>query len=237
MVVAAAAGGVAALGGSGQAAVVRTASSSALASDTSRRVELPPLPRHATGHVVEPVAGVGVVAAVTPAATAAALPSSGPKPTAAASSTQGDRHGDSTAGASAVSTAVALGNGVALPPLDAPEAVKRIIEAGNTIARTPYVWGGGHGKWQDNGYDCSGSVSYALAAAGLLNSSLTSGQLAQWGDAGPGRWVTIYANATHVFLEVAGIRFDTGAQSVTGSRWADTGRSTAGFTVRHPPGL
>jgi hypothetical protein len=80
-------------------------------------------------------------------------------------------------------------------------------------------------------------VSFVLASAGLLSSSLTSGALAQWGAAGPGKWVTIYANGGHVFLEVAGIRFDTSAQHVTGSRWANEGRSTAGFVQRHPPGL
>ena len=112
-----------------------------------------------------------------------------------------------------------------------------MIDAGNVIARSPYIWGGGHGKWLDKGYDCSGSVSFALASAGLLSSSLTSGQLAQWGEPGKGQWVTIYANNGHVFLEVAGIRFDTGAQRVTGSRWSNDGRSTAGFAARHPAGL
>jgi hypothetical protein len=130
-----------------------------------------------------------------------------------------------------------LGNGVALPPLEAPEAVKQIIEAGNGIARTPYIWGGGHGKWQDTGYDCSGSVSFALAAAGLLSAPLASGPLMSWGEPGKGKWVTIYANDGHVFLEVAGIRFDTSAQRVTGSRWINEMRSTDGFVARHPAGL
>jgi hypothetical protein len=112
-----------------------------------------------------------------------------------------------------------------------------MIEAGNVIARSPYIWGGGHGKWIDKGYDCSGSVSFVLAAAGYLDGPLDSGHLANWGEPGPGRWVTIYANAGHVFMEVAGIRFDTSGQAVTGSRWQNTGRSTAGFAVRHPPGL
>ena len=129
------------------------------------------------------------------------------------------------------------GNGVALPPLEAPEAVKQIIEAGNGIARTPYIWGGGHGKWQDTGYDCSGSVSFALAAAGLLSGPLASGPLMSWGEPGKGKWVTIYANDGHVFLEVAGIRFDTSAQRVTGSRWINEMRSTEGFVARHPAGL
>ena len=135
-----------------------------------------------------------------------------------------------------VDKAVALGNGVALPPLEAPEAVKKIIEAGNGIARTPYLWGGGHGKWQDTGYDCSGSVSFALAAAGLLNAPLASGPLMSWGAAGKGKWVTIYSNPGHVFLVVAGIRFDTSAQRVTGSRWINEMRSTEGFVARHPAG-
>jgi hypothetical protein len=112
-----------------------------------------------------------------------------------------------------------------------------MIEAGNSIARTPYIWGGGHGKWIDKGYDCSGSVSFVLAAAGYLQGPLDSGHLANWGQPGPGKWVTIYANATHVFMEVAGIRFDTSGQRVTGSRWQNDGRPTAGFAVRHPPGL
>ena len=133
--------------------------------------------------------------------------------------------------------AYALSNGVALPPLDAPEEVKQIIEAGNAIARTPYKWGGGHGKWQDTGYDCSGSVSFALASAGLLDGPLASGPLMSWGKPGPGKWVTIYANAGHVYLVVAGIRFDTSAAKVTGSRWENELRDNVGFVARHPAGL
>jgi hypothetical protein len=112
-----------------------------------------------------------------------------------------------------------------------------MIEAGNVIARSPYVWGGGHGKWVDKGYDCSGSVSFVLASAGYLSSPLASGPLMSWGEPGPGKWVTIYANDGHVWMTVAGIRFDTSGQRVTGSRWQNDMRSTAGFTLRHPPGL
>ena len=133
--------------------------------------------------------------------------------------------------------AFALANGVALPPLEAPEAVRQIIEAGNSIARTPYKWGGGHGKWQDTGYDCSGSVSFVLAAAGLLDGPLSSGPLMSWGKSGKGKWVTIYANGGHVYLEVAGIRFDTSGQRSTGSRWQNELRTNAGFVARHPAGL
>jgi cell wall-associated NlpC family hydrolase len=128
-------------------------------------------------------------------------------------------------------------DGEAKPPADAPGVVRAVVRTGNVIARTPYLWGGGHGSWSAVGYDCSGSVSFALAGAGLLNAPLTSGSLAGWGAPGPGRWITIYANATHVFMVVAGMRFDTGGLRANGTRWQPGGRSTAGFTARHPPGL
>ena len=98
-------------------------------------------------------------------------------------------------GSGGTRNATALDNGVALPPLEAPDEVQQIIEAGNSIARTPYKWGGGHGKWLDTGYDCSGSVSFALAAAGLIDGPMDSGRLMHWGKPGKGKWVTIYANA------------------------------------------
>jgi cell wall-associated NlpC family hydrolase len=128
-------------------------------------------------------------------------------------------------------------DGTAVVPLDAPEVVARVVAAGNAIATTPYKWGGGHGGWKDTGYDCSGSVSFALAGAGLLQSPLTSGAFMHWGAPGRGRWITILANGGHAFMVVAGLRFDTsGAQG--GTRWQPAnGRSYAGFAVRHPPGL
>jgi peptidoglycan hydrolase CwlO-like protein len=128
-------------------------------------------------------------------------------------------------------------HGMVQPPPVAPAAVDRIIAAGNAIATLPYIYGGGHASFQANGYDCSGSVSYALAAAGLVSSPMVSGQFESWGDPGPGRWVTIYANADHVWMDVAGWRFDTVAQAVTGTRWAQGGGEFSGFVVRHPPGL
>jgi len=158
----------------------------------------------------------------------------GPKPKGPASAGATKRGSGVTADPS---KARALGNGVAVPPLEAPEEVKQIIEAGNIIARTPYLWGGGHGKWLDTGYDCSGSVSFALAAAGLLNGPMASGPLMGWGEPGPGKWVTIYANNGHVYMYVAGVRFDTSNSRVTGSRWSNTVRSNAGFVARHPAGL
>jgi cell wall-associated NlpC family hydrolase len=127
--------------------------------------------------------------------------------------------------------------GFAVPPRSAPRVVKQVIAAGNEIATTPYKWGGGHARWDDTGYDCSGSVSYALHGAGLLDSPLVSGDLARWGGRGPGRWITIYANADHVYMVVAGMRFDTSARSRTGSRWTVEQRSSVGFAVRHPQGL
>jgi cell wall-associated NlpC family hydrolase len=129
-------------------------------------------------------------------------------------------------------------NGYARAPANAPQAIKNVIQAGNMIARSPYVWGGGHGAWQDKGYDCSGSVSYALAAGGMLGYTQTSGQLMSWGAAGPGHWLTIYANAGHVFMYVAGLRFDTsGRAGDHSSRWQLAPRSADGFAVRHYPGL
>jgi cell wall-associated NlpC family hydrolase len=130
-----------------------------------------------------------------------------------------------------------LADGTAVAPKDAPQIVREVINTGNVIAKTPYLWGGGHGSWAASGYDCSGSVSFALAGAGLLDSPLTSGLLARWGSAGPGRWITIYANGGHVFMEVAGLRFDTGGIRGSGTRWQATGRSTSGFVARHPEGL
>jgi len=128
-------------------------------------------------------------------------------------------------------------DGSAVAPEDAPDVVKRVILAGNAIAKFPYKWGGGHGAWRDNGYDCSGSVSFALAAAGLLDRPLTSGLFMRYGREGPGDWITIYANDGHVFMVVAGLRFDTSGRGRAGTRWQAASRSVSGFAVRHIPGL
>jgi cell wall-associated NlpC family hydrolase len=127
--------------------------------------------------------------------------------------------------------------GMVQPPAGAPAAVGEIIAAGNAIATLPYIYGGGHASFQASGYDCSGSVSYVLAAAGLLSAPMVSGDFENWGGPGPGRWVTIYANAGHVWMTVAGWRFDTVALAEGGTRWAQGGGEFAGFVVRHPPGL
>ncbi|MGA9859522.1 MAG: hypothetical protein WBQ18_16785 [Solirubrobacteraceae bacterium] len=129
--------------------------------------------------------------------------------------------------------------GLAVAPLDAPAAVQAVIAAGNEIARLPYHWGGGHMTYEDTGYDCSGSISYVFAAAHLLDHTVTSGTLENWGDPGPGKWITVFANAGHTFMYIAGLRFDTVALAETGSRWSDRSatENLSSFSVRHPPGL
>jgi peptidoglycan hydrolase-like protein with peptidoglycan-binding domain len=123
------------------------------------------------------------------------------------------------------------------PSSGGPATVRRIIAAANRIASKPYKYGGGHGTWNDSGYDCSGSVSYALHGAGLVDSALTSGGFMSWGAPGKGRWVTIYANPGHVYMVINGRRFDTTGRDESGSRWQSRSRSSAGYTVRHPIGL
>jgi peptidoglycan hydrolase-like protein with peptidoglycan-binding domain len=118
-----------------------------------------------------------------------------------------------------------------------PIAVRRVIAAGNRIAHHPYKYGGGHGSFSDSGYDCSGSVSYALHGGGLLSRPMDSGEFMSYGASGKGRHITIYANPGHVYMVVHGRRFDTTGRWTTGSRWQWAQRSAAGYTVRHPPGL
>ena len=134
-------------------------------------------------------------------------------------------------------TAQLTEDGLAIPPADAPEVVKQVIAAGNEIASKPYRYGGGHGEWEDTGYDCSGSVSFALHGGGLLDAPMPSGSFTSWGEAGEGQWITIYANGGHMYMTVAGLRFDTSGRGKTGSRWQRDDRSPSGFTVRHPEGL
>lgn len=131
-------------------------------------------------------------------------------------------------------------DGLALAPLDAPAAVQAVIAAGNEIAHLPYRWGGGHATYEDTAYDCSGSISYVFAAAGLLDHPVVSGNLENWGEPGPGKWITVFANAGHTFMYVAGLRFDTVALAETGSRWSNRSADEPDlktFSVRHPAGL
>ncbi len=133
-----------------------------------------------------------------------------------------------------------LPGGRAIPPPSAPPAVKQMIRAANHIRRRPYRWGGGHRNWGSRGYDCSGSVSYVLHAAGLLDSPLDSTGFMRWGGGGPGSWVRIYANREHVFMAIAGLRWDTSATDEGdghGPGWSEEMRPTGGFRIRHPLGL
>ena len=131
--------------------------------------------------------------------------------------------------------ATLLDDGTASLPAGAPVEIAAVIAAGNRIASLPYRWAGGHASWEDTGYDCSGSVGYALHGGGLLAESATSGDLMSYGERGPGTWITIYANPDHVSMVVAGLRFDTGGAHP--SRWQATARSVRGYAVRHPAGL
>lgn len=129
--------------------------------------------------------------------------------------------------------------GEAIAPPGAPPAVRRVIAAANQIRHRPYVWGGGHAGFFSRGYDCSGAVSYALHGGGLLDVTMVSGQLAGWGEAGPGKWITVYANRQHVFMVVAGLRFDTRGDppGVSGPRWHRAWVTPSGFVARHPLAL
>jgi septal ring factor EnvC (AmiA/AmiB activator) len=129
-----------------------------------------------------------------------------------------------------------LSESEASAPASAPQAVQDVISAGNAIATTPYIWGGGHGSFESEGYDCSGAVSYALHGGGLLESPLDSTGLETWGEPGPGQWITVYANSGHAWMVVAGIAFDT--VGGPGPRWHDPWvDSPEGFIARHPAGL
>jgi peptidoglycan hydrolase CwlO-like protein len=125
----------------------------------------------------------------------------------------------------------------AIPPAGAPLVVKAVIQAANEISDTPYIWGGGHGSFEDSGYDCSGAVSYALHGGGLLSSPLDSGGLSVWGSPGAGNWITVYAHSGHAYMVVAGLRFDTSMTGGNGPRWSTMMRSPSGFVARHPSGF
>jgi hypothetical protein len=134
-------------------------------------------------------------------------------------------------------------DGTAIPPTDAPRAVRKAINAGNRIHTLPYIWGGGHNrKFRGAGYDCSGAVSYVLHAAGMLKSPMDSGTLARrWGAPGIGQWITVYANKTHAYAVIAGLRWDTSSvgealNQGSGPRWRATQRDSTGYVARFFPG-
>jgi hypothetical protein len=142
--------------------------------------------------------------------------------------------------AAAVPQAELTRDGRAIAPPSAPPAVKAMIEAANRIRHRPYVWGGGHRSWNSRGYDCSGSVSYVMHAAGLLEYPLDSTGFMRWGGGGAGSWVRVYASKEHVFAVIAGLRWDTSFSEDgdrTGPGWSEQLRRTGGFRMRHPLGL
>lgn len=148
--------------------------------------------------------------------------------------------GASASAGAATPQARLLPGGRAVPPASAPPAVKAMIRAANHIRHRPYRWGGGHRNWQSRGYDCSGSVSYVLHAAGLLESPLDSRGFMRWGGHGAGSWVRIYASHGHVYAVIAGLRWDTSDSDEGdghGPGWSETMRSSHGFRLRHPLGL
>jgi cell wall-associated NlpC family hydrolase len=128
---------------------------------------------------------------------------------------------------------------VAIAPADAPEAVKKAIYAANQITNKPYRYGGGHRRFRDSGYDCSGAVSYALRGAAVLRRPLHSRAFMRWGEAGAGQWITVYTNPGHAYVTIAGLRFDTSGPGERGPRWRKTARvrSAGAFQARHPTGF
>jgi hypothetical protein len=183
------------------------------------------------------------VATAVAVAMLAAVALIGLAPTASAATTGATNGGGAVAGTpmskltAAGSKAKLTSTGLAIPPANAPSKVQAAIRAGNRIAKKPYKWGGGHAILNDSGYDCSGSVSYALRGGRLMTSSMASTGFMSWGRRGPGRWITIRANRGHVYMVIAGLRFDTSARGVGGSRWTAQRRSPRGFVATHPRGL
>jgi cell wall-associated NlpC family hydrolase len=228
------------IAGCGQLQAVSTSPSSNQAAVRGDGAAAPSL--HAHPQAVEPVAGAASPSAAPSAAPTEVSvgPSRGrtlPQPLSNAEIRQQLSQSGMTA---STNQATLSPGGLAVAPIDAPAAVQAVIAAGNEIARLPYRYGGGHLTYEDTAYDCSGSISYVFAAAHLLKQTVVSGQLENWGDPGPGKWITVFANAGHTFMYVAGLRFDTVALAETGSRWSDAPADEpdlSTFSVRHPVGL
>jgi cell wall-associated NlpC family hydrolase len=197
---------------------------------------------HARPQAVDPAAGSGAQTS-SPAATGPAAVSVGAPNGSLAqpvSNTAVERDLTDSGLSASPNQATLTPDGLAIPPINAPPVVQEIIEAGNQIARLPYRYGGGHVTYEDTAYDCSGSISYVFEAAGLLDGPVVSGNLMNWGEPGPGKWITVFANAGHTFMYVAGLRFDTVALAETGTRWSNRSADEpdlSTFAVRHPPGL
>ncbi len=169
-------------------------------------------------------------------------------PVAGAQSTGGTSFESKKSGSKPRSAAIVPGavatvgaDGLASAPADAPAEVHAAIAAANRIIGKPYRYGGGHAKVEDSGYDCSGTVSYALIGAKLLKAPLDSSSFMRWGEAGRGQWITVYTNPGHAYVVIAGLRLDTSAagdrSGAKGPRWRPALRSSRGFRARHPEGL
>ena len=163
-----------------------------------------------------------------------------------AASTGGAEYGSTPSSAKRVfapgTRAVLMDNGYAAAPADAPVAVQEAVFAANEIVGKPYRYGGGHARFEDTGYDCSGTISYALNGADLLKSPLNSSGFMSWGEKGKGQWITVYTNPGHAFVVIAGLRLDTSAagerrSSGKGPRWRRNLRGGRGYRLRHPEGL
>ena len=184
------------------------------------------------------------VATAVAVALLAAVAFAGHAPSASAAANTSATNGGGAVAGTPMSKLTAAGSkakltrtGLAIPPADAPRKVQAAIRAGNKIAKKPYKWGGGHARLVDTGYDCSGSVSYALRGGKLMTSSMASTGFMSWGRRGPGRWITVRAHGGHVYMVIAGLRFDTSARGIGGSRWTAQMRSPRGFVATHPAGL
>ena len=199
---------------------------------------------HVHPHAVQPVAGTAATVKAPPVGTTAGVSVGSRSEDAALAQPLSNAAVRAQLTRSGANTnpnqATLLPDGLAVAPVGAPQAVQAIINAGNQIARLPYRYAGGHLTYQDTAYDCSGSISYVLAAAHLLNYTVDSTELMSWGDSGPGKWITVFANDGHTFMYVAGLRFDTVALAETGSRWSDRPADEpdiSTFVLRHPHGL
>jgi peptidoglycan hydrolase-like protein with peptidoglycan-binding domain len=149
----------------------------------------------------------------------------------------GAEAGEAPAAPSGSTATISSDGHTATAPADAPQEVKDAIAAANKITDTPYKYGGGHGSFEDDGYDCSGAVSYALHGADLLDEPMDSSGLMSWGESGEGQWITVYAKGSHAFVVIAGARFDTSGKGEEGPRWRKEDASLDGYAVRHPEGL
>jgi hypothetical protein len=209
--------------------------------DSSARIAAIPRPHP---QAVEPVAGHGATgtdSSAAPQMASVSVSSPGDSSLPQPISISAIRRQLTESGMTASSNQATLtSNLFAIAPVNAPAAVQEVVAAGNQIAHLPYIWGGGHLTYEDSGYDCSGSLSYVLAAAGLLDGTMTSDQFTHWGQPGPGKWITVFATDGHTFMYVAGLRFDTVALAETGSRWSDHSADEpdlSSFVERHPAGL